>query len=219
MIRAAIIAFFALLLMSRCASVKSYELGDGKYTFHQHDNPRVKVYIHMEDDSILIAPIDTADQRRLPITPQKDEMFTKKGVDIDALTSLFKYRPPVMGAPRRLTTSFNGGILLGYRIDRFKVRFNKTPFGMTKQFTHRGISLGGFGGVGSTPVGPWTTNYQTSDEYDGFVFTRGFALLGAVNSLTAGVSVGWDYLTDRDKNIWIYQNKPWFGMTLGLNIN
>lgn len=40
-----------------------------------------------------------------------------------------------------------------------------------------------------------------------------------VNNLTVGVGVGWDYLTDRDKAIWIYQNKPWIGVTIGLNIN
>lgn len=34
-----------------------------------------------------------------------------------------------------------------------------------------------------------------------------------------GVGVGWDYLTDRDKGIWIYQNKPWYGLTVGLNLN
>jgi hypothetical protein len=29
-----------------------------------------------------------------------------------------------------------------------------------------------------------------------------------LNNLTVGAGVGWDSLTDRDKNIWIYQNKP-----------
>ena len=40
-----------------------------------------------------------------------------------------------------------------------------------------------------------------------------------LKTLTVGFGVGWDYLTDRDKNIWIYQNKPWIGLTLGLNLN
>jgi hypothetical protein len=40
-----------------------------------------------------------------------------------------------------------------------------------------------------------------------------------VNNLTVGLGVGWDALTDRDKDIWTYQNKPWFGLTVGLNLN
>jgi hypothetical protein len=61
--------------------------------------------------------------------------------------------------------------------------------------------MGGFGGLGSASINPWTTNYQTTDEYDGFVLTRGLAIMGAVNSLTVGFGIGWDYLTDRDKRI------------------
>lgn len=38
-------------------------------------------------------------------------------------------------------------------------------------------------------------------------------------SLTVGLGVGWDNLLDRDKDIWVYQSKPWYGLTLSLNLN
>jgi hypothetical protein len=57
------------------------------------------------------------------------------------------------------------------------------------------------------------------EEYNGMVLTRGLAFMVGINTLTVGLGVGWDYLTDRDKDIWIYQNKPWYGLTLGLNLN
>ena len=90
---------------------------------------------------------------------------------------------------------------------------------MIKELKHSAITVGGFGGLGSAFISPWTTNYRTTDEYDGLVLSRGLAFMVGINSLTVGLGVGWDYLTDRDKDIWIYQNKPWYGITLGLNIN
>ena len=59
----------------------------------------------------------------------------------------------------------------------------------------------------------------TADEYDGLVLSRGFALMFGLKTLTVGFGIGWDSLTDRDKDIWIYQNKAWYGLTLGLNLN
>ena len=135
------------------------------------------------------------------------------------LTILFKFRPSQKTLPRQLNANFNGNVFLGYRIDRFHVHFKSTRAGLQKELRHSGLSIGGFGGLGGASINPSTTNYQTTDEYDGFVLTRGLAIMIAVNQLTIGAGLGWDYLTDRDKNIWIYQNKPWLGMTLSLNIN
>jgi hypothetical protein len=66
---------------------------------------------------------------------------------------------------------------------------------------------------------PWTTNNQMMDEYNGMVLARGLTGMVGINALTVGIGVGWDYLTDRDNDIWIYQNKPWYGLTIGLNLN
>lgn len=40
-----------------------------------------------------------------------------------------------------------------------------------------------------------------------------------VKALTVGIGVGWDNLVDRDTDIWVYQFKPWYGLTLSLNLN
>jgi hypothetical protein len=79
--------------------------------------------------------------------------------------------------------------------------------------------MGVFGGLGSTSITPWTTNNAITEEYNGLVLSRGFALMLGVNDLTVGLGVGWDYLTDRDKNVWIYQNRSWYGLSIGLNLN
>jgi len=135
------------------------------------------------------------------------------------MTVGFKYRPITQNLPRQLTTDFNGNVFFGYRIDRFRVHYEKTPVGIQKNRNHRGITAGVFGGIGSTTISPWTTGNLGTDEYNGLVLSRGIATMVGINNLTVGVGIGWDYLTDRDKSIWIYQNRPWYGLTIGLNLN
>ena len=208
------------LFLQSCATLREspkYQLSDGYYNFRQTDSKYIKVYIKSENDSVTIHPIDG--EPPITIEPLKDEYFRKNSFDIDVMTILFKYRPKSTTIPHQLNTNFNGNVYLGYRVDRFQIDFEKTPAGQRKTFRHNGLTFGLFGGIGSTPVNTWTTANQIADEYDGVVLSRGFAVMVGLNSLTVGVGVGWDYLTDRDKKLWIYQNKPWFGLTLGLNLN
>lgn len=210
----------ALFLMS-CANFRNahkFEFGNGFYDFRQEGSKYEKAEVYIDEDSVLIF---SRENPHAPIVadPVKTSMFLKKSFDLDVMTIAFKYRPRNIYLPRQLTTDFNGNIFMGYRFDRFKVKVSKTPIGIQKSHHHRGITIGGFAGLGSTAVTPWTTNNKISDEYAGLVLDRGIAMMFGVNNLTFGVGIGWDYLTDRDKAVWIYQNKPWYGLSVGLNIN
>lgn len=213
---------FAILMIGvitcSCAGFKNtpkYELQNDYYFYHQPGQKPARVYVNVKEDSIEITRIDET----IEVVSGVDEYFVKKSLDIDVMSIGFKYRPSSQGFPRQLNANFNGNVFLGYRIDRFWLDFKKTPAGIKKQLYHKAITLGTFGGIGSSFISPWTTNNRTTDEYDGFILSRGVATMIGVNTLTVGVGVGWDYLTDRDKSIWIYQNKPWVGLTVGLNIN
>jgi hypothetical protein len=209
------ISLIALITLAGCAGLSKYQLKNDYYEFHQHGKPSTKVFVKVSEDTIEVSPLNES----IEVVRGQDEYFIKKSFDIDAIIVPFKYRPSSMGFPRQLNTSFNGNIYVGYRIDRFWLDYKNTPAGMIKELKHSAITVGGFGGLGSAFISPWTTNYRTTDEYDGLVLSRGLAFMVGINSLTVGLGVGWDYLTDRDKDIWIYQNKPWYGITLGLNIN
>ena len=171
--------------------------------------------MQVKEDTLII----TGEANHEAIVPErgKEQIFLKTSFDVDVMTVLFKYRPSAAGFPRQINTDFNGNLFLGYRQDRYDLKFKKSRSGVKKELYHFGYTLGGFAGIGSTFVSSWTTNYQTTDEYDGFILSRGLAVMVAINNLTVGGGIGWDYLTDRDKNIWIYQNKPWLGLTLSLN--
>jgi len=213
-----VLFFLAVVSFSSCSSLRSQsQLTSGYYDFRQPSNHYIKVYVDVRNDSLNIIPIDK--QNATSILPEVDQLFLKHSLDVDVLAVPFKFRPSSSGFPRQLTADFNGNIFVGYRIDRYKAHFVKTPAGMVEQLRQRALTLGAFGGLGTSPINPGTTNYQTTDEYSGFILSRGISLMVGINNLTVGIGTGWDYLTDRDKSIWIYQNKPWYGLTLSLNLN
>lgn len=209
-----------VIYFSSCSAtqkVPENKLGDGRYAFKQPGTPSEKIYLKISEDSLIITS-EESNERILPIAG-KEQIFYKTSLDVDVMTILFKYRPSAAGFPSQLNTNFNGNIFMGFRQDRYDLKLKQSRSGTKKELYHFGYTVGAFAGIGSTFVSPWTTNYQTTDEYDGFIFIRGLSAMLAVNNITVGAAIGWDYLTDRDKKIWIYQNKPWLGLTLSLNLN
>lgn len=210
----------AAFLFQSCASFRDtpkYQISNGEYEFRQKDTEYKKVFVETVDDSLKIHSLGSSSI--VTIKPSNDEYFRLRTFDVDAMIIAFKYRPAAQNLPRQLNTDFNGNVYFGYRVDRFQVHFRETPGGLKKSHYHRAYTVGTFGGLGATAMNPWTTNNQITDEYEGVVLTRGIAFMAGLNNLTFGFGIGWDYLTDRDKDVWIYQNKPWLGVTLGLNIN
>lgn len=205
--------------MNACSNVKvlsRYELGDGKYWFHQRGQKYHRVDVEIIEDSINIY----RGQQKVKPDLQKDQYLFQTNLDLDVLYALFKYHPAESTLPRQITNSFNANLFLGYRLDRFHLKLKRTHSGKPLyRMAHRSVALGAFTGIGSGVVAPWTTNYQTTDEYNGMIISRGAMIQGGINSVTVGLAVGFDRLTDRDKHIWIYQDKPWYGLTLGVTIN
>jgi hypothetical protein len=207
-----------LLFCASCASLKHgsrHQISDGHYRLKENGSKSKKVFVQAAEDSLVVYKDNKIHEAPL----LENSKFIKHSFDIDLITILFKYRPSSMGFPRQLTADFNGNVYLGYRTDRFTKYSEQTPAGIRKSLKHRAFTVGGFGGIGSTSVSPWTTNYRTTDEYSALILSKGLAIMAGVNNLTVGFAVGWDTVTDRDKNIWIYQDKPWFGVSIGLSIN
>ncbi len=205
-------------LASSWSSVKvfsKYNLTTGNYRLKQIGRRYEKVQVSVKGDSIEVFKRDNT---RAVIHPN-DHRYLQNNLDVDVLIAPFKYRPAQKNLPRQLNTSFNANLFFGYRLDRFHINVDQTHTGYTKTTTHSSLGFGIFGGISSIPVTPWTTNRKTTDEYDALGVCRGIMLLGGVDSLTFGLAMGFDRLTDRDKHVWIYQNKPWYGLTIGLNLN
>lgn len=210
------------------------ELSDGIYQFKAGDGKARKIYLQVEEDSLVIFPLEqgkstSAETAQPLVLEEKEErkkgrrdylVFRQPSFDVDVLTILFKYRPSQEGGPRQLNTDFNAALYVGYRADSYTLSYQRTPINTyTRNTNHLGLSAGIFTGLGSTMVAPWFTNDQVQIEYDGLVFINGIAANIAYNEFTFGLGVGFDYLMDSNRRYWVYQGKPWVGFTLGLNLN
>ncbi|MBL7850402.1 MAG: hypothetical protein JNN04_05840 [Cyclobacteriaceae bacterium] len=219
--------FVAAAACTSCSSVSKItdsELSSGVYLLpasgERGEKTKQRVYLEEAGDSTSYKPIDKHQVATGPaVRVTSGQVFQKPSFDIDVLVVVFKYRPGLASVPSQLTTDFNGNLFLGYRRDWYSVTDKSTPYGWKRKVSQKSISVGGFAGIGTTFVSPWTTNHRTTDEYSGFILSKGVSAMVGVKSLTVGLGVGWDNLVDRDKDIWVYQFKPWYGLSLSLNLN
>ena len=215
------------LCFCSCATLQNnakYELADGAYKL-KIDGKKYNCYIENNHDSLTLYSLPSKIATNLPNQllvniPTKHRLI-KPSLDIDILTALFKVRPAAKNIlPTQLNANFNGNIYIGYRRDIYQIHYKKNPLSIyQQQINHFGFSAGMFLGLGNTAMNPSTTNNNIANEYDGLVLQKGIAGILAVNKLTIGVSIGYDNLLDQNKKFWIYENKPWFGLMLGLNLN
>src|SRR6187401_78038 len=101
--------FFILgcsLLLASCSTTKTlpkYQLGNDYYSFRQPGGRFEKVYVKVDEDSVVIIP---SDPTLGYIKPATNQLFIKPSFDVDVLVTLFKYRPGTQNLPRQLTTDF-----------------------------------------------------------------------------------------------------------------
>jgi hypothetical protein len=155
-------------------------------------------------DSLLIHPV----------------VFTKNSLDIDIAAILLKYRPSVSGLPPQMTTDFNIALYAGWRHDRFKIVKKVDPLGKNlNKINNWGYDFGLFAGPGATLISPFTTQNEVIDEYNGMIIQTGFAGFIESNIASFGIALGFDSLLNSDRNVWIYEKKPWVGFVVGIAIN
>lgn len=225
--------FIALLAMG-CSMLRentNYEMVSGQYKskvkgksekfWVQLNDTLVQLYTYQNKKHVNKSnPFIFSFNENAVTDPTSSLRLSKHTLDIDVVTIPFKYRPSLKVFPNQLNTPFSAAVFAGVRNDYYHFFFRPNPVGEQKrELKNFGFSFGLFGGFGSTAVNPSTTQNQISSEYDGFVLMSGVAALVAVNKLTFGFGLGRDILLDRNRKYWIYQHKPWIGLTVGLNIN
>ncbi|MCX8020164.1 MAG: hypothetical protein N2747_06690 [Chitinophagaceae bacterium] len=226
--------FLIIFFLPGCAVLPKkarHELQDGYY--QKLFSEKKWVYIQFAEDTILVYP---ANGRKQPLHQNKNGILQfpdivndqsagvlrlrQPSLDLDFLTIPLKFRGRTANVPPQLNANLNGALYVGYRNDFFKVDYSPTPLHTAKrQINHFGFSTGIFTGIGNTFISPTNTDFRIDQEYDGIVWSKGVAGIIAFGNFTAGVTFGLDHLLDRNKNIWIYQKRVWFGLGFGLNIN
>jgi hypothetical protein len=228
-----------IFLLTGCAAIRQKSklpLQEGVYIMKGDTVAKPhKVYITVQEDSVRAYPLILRhDEYRadsihstvlvFPLSmdkqPAKVQSFTQESFDVDVLTIAFKYRPYTQGFPNQFNTNLNGAVYLGYRADQYVISYDKSPLNHYQKSTaHYAYGFGVFAGLGSTALNEWVTVPPINIEYDGVVLTNGVAGIVGVGKLTFGLALGLDHLLDANHKVWIYQGKPWVGLTVGLNLN
>ena len=214
-------------LFTGCSTLQNsskYELANGTYKL-KAENKTTNSYVENSGDTIKIVYLPSKSFKLLPL--KTTDTFTAKqklivpSFDIDILTALLKVRPSIKHIlPAQLNTNFNGNIYVGKRTDIYNINYHKNAIDeYTRNINHFGMSGGIFLGISNTAMNFTTTNNNILAEYDGIVLQKGIAGIIAVNKLTIGLSIGFDNLLDKNKSVWLYEKKPWYGLMLGLNLN
>lgn len=161
----------------------------------------------------------------IPLTPTDSLLaqpvtFKKNSLDVDITTILLKHRPSVNGSAAQVTTDFNLALYAGWRHDQYTVTTRKDPLGQRYlKVMDRGYDFGLLAGAGTTPINPFVTNNRRSDEYSAMVIQIGLAGFIETQVASFGLSTGVDYLLNRDRTVWIYQQQPWVGFVVGVALN
>lgn len=227
-----------IFLLGSCQLLKNspkYNFSEGYYTSRLYHKKLKKVYVVPYDDSIKIysakrlgkSTIDTATALKLSFPASKRPIafehydFRQQSLDLDVLNLLFKYRPPVKGFPPQFNNNIlNAALYLGHRSDLYRLSYKRSPLGVDhRTITHYGYSFGVFTGLGASRIDEYVSRGALDIEYDGIVHLAGVAAIIAIDRINFGVNLGIDHLLDKNGKVWIYQGKPWLGMSIGLNLN
>lgn len=214
-------------------STAKTELADGFYQLKSKEGSR-KVFVDVDDAILSVYPIkentkplevDTTGSV-LTYYPKLDERsktkikLSQNSFDMDFMTIPVKYRFAVAEMHPQLNANVNGAVYLGLRQDAYSLSYHINPVADNlRKITHFSYSVGFFTGFGNTAMSPTVTGNAIEQEYDGVVWSRGIAAIVGVNKITIGVALGVDMLLDKNRSSWIYENKPWLGIALGLNLN
>ncbi len=181
---------------------------------------KAKVNLIAKDSGFVFSSLsDNFPDKSVEFLDVKRLTLYKYTLDIDILTIPFKIRPSVKGFPTQLNPNFSAALYLGKRIDRYNIQrrmeYNKPVLNVKAA----GFGFGIFTGPGTVTMNPFVTRNAINFEYDGFVMSGGFAGIYDAKRFNLGLAVGMDYLVDKNRKEWIYQNKPWIGILFGLNLN
>lgn len=210
-----------------------FQFSDGYYRSRLNGEKNQKYYVTAGTDSIKVYPAYISRQiadtvksitvlfpQHLPPVNFSKKKFTSQNFDLDVITIVFKYRPPVKDYPGQLNTNFNGALYAGFRNDVYVLSYSNSPLHVAnRKIMHKGYSFGGFAGLGSARIDEFVTLNRINYEYDGALVTTGIAAELGINKINFILMSGIDFLADRNSHKWVNEKKEWVGIGIGLNLN
>jgi hypothetical protein len=225
-----------ILLSVGCVPVeklKRHDFDSGFYKLKTQEVDLSHVYVNVIDDSIAVYPLTTEGKKEVPdfssfrgirIGKIKTgdyfyrSCFINKSIDVDLTTVILKYRPTRGGVPNQLNSNVNAAIYMGFRKDFYKTVPNISPIHEESSYIRQiGFDAGIFAGIGLTFINPTVTGNKITQEYDGMVFQKGVAGFITFDNISVGVALGFDNLLDKNRTSWVYNQKPYLGLVIGIS--
>jgi len=226
------LVFYSMNFLVSCSTLDKASTHGFNSGYYMLDSGAQKksMYVDVTEEKIDVYPLtnDQPDKTKQLSIPYENPdsflsrplKFKKQSLDIDITTILLKYRPGIEGMPDQLTSDLNLAMYLGWRHDRYTLKSKRDPLGKsTTKISTFGYDIGIFGGPGTSPINPFTTNNKTANEYNGMIFQTGIAAFLESEMASFGFATGFDYLLNNDSKIWIYNGKPWIGFVVGIDLN
>ncbi|MBL7846415.1 MAG: hypothetical protein JNL40_03015 [Cyclobacteriaceae bacterium] len=227
-----LVGCICLGLLGACSTIEksSRHAFDSGYYSHKTDTGgKEDVYLDVTEEKVTVYSLDNGKPAQpklaLPIR-EADSLhitssrFSKKGLDVDITSVLFKYRAATKELPAQLSAELNVALYAGWRRDFYTIKATRDPLGKNQyRVVNRGFDFGILAGTGSTPISPSTTNNAISKEYNGMILELGLAAFVESSFASFGLAVGFDHLLSSDRSVWIYHQKPWVGFVVGIAIN
>jgi hypothetical protein len=213
--------------------IARHDLQSGFYTLKTEDKKLTDVYLSYNEDTIRVYSVvrngnvnsgeirfmsQSSIRNIVPGSYFYKSTFTNKTPDIDLSTIIMKYRPEREGVPNQLNANINAAMYVGYRKNFYKVMTETSPLNERSSYIRQiAFDAGLFVGIGITPVNPTVTGNRIPLEYDGIVFQKGIAAFLTFDNMSVGLSLGFDNLLDKNKTVWIYNQKPYLGLMIGIS--
>ena len=229
--------FLSMISFISCRSIRQTPktgLVEGYYYSRLFHKKMKHIYVVPMDDTIKVYSakklgegLDTTQAMKLALPEHtkpadfENYSFKKASLDLDLINILFKLRPAVKGFPPQFNNNIlNGALYMGRRMDIYRFNYRKSPLGeYNRTTTHIGYSFGVFSGFGASRIDEYVSLGALAIEYDGLVNISGIGASFAIDKFNFGLNLGVDHLLDKNHNLWIYQGKPWLGVSIGINLN
>ncbi len=214
--------FFLFNACSFLEKATSHAFEDGIYHLSVPGQAERRVYVLVEEDTLELFGVQKngqpdANQILSGLLP--GDRLRKASMDLDLTTAFFKLRPEQHQVPWQLNSNLNAAMYAGFRQDYFSLSRIERPLRPpVSTFRHFGFDAGLFLGIGSAPMTGSTTLTPIPYDYDGIIFQMGAAAYAGIGNLGIGLGLGFDSLLDSNRKNWIYHQKPWFGLFVGLGI-
>ncbi|GAB3315190.1 hypothetical protein GCM10027299_04190 [Larkinella ripae] len=173
------------------------------------------------DQSDSLALLFLHYNRRLDYIEEKSPWFYYQltSFDIDLFTMPFKYRFSTAGRPGQLAAGANFGAYFGIRYDLGRYRniyYRRERRSDIQSFS---FGIGTLVSIDPVLINAYNTLGRVPYEYDALGVNYGLAAIFGYKRVTAGLALGFENLADSNNRLWIHRQKPWLGLTVGININ